>query len=105
MAVKYVDIREKVGEPKLTEKELAAIAYVEKFIDDFINKNFDNTPLFFDLNVINFQVVVDRGGDVNFKDTRKKLMTKELEKRYKDAGWEIGYSYDEYTNNWILKGK
>lgn len=103
MAIKYSEIKAVVENPNFDDKELAAIAHVEKFIDDRITKSFDNDSIYFDIQIIRFEKVCDRGGDLNFKDTRKKLMTKELERRFTDAEWEI--SYDEENFNWIIKGK
>lgn len=103
MAIKYSDIKAVVENPNFDDKELAAIANVEKFIDDRITNRFDNDSIYFDIQIIRFEKVSDRGADLNFKDTRKKLMTKELERRFTEAEWEI--SYDEENFYWIIKGK
>jgi hypothetical protein len=105
MAVKVSEIKAKVGEPVLNEKELASISIVEKYIDDYINANFDNESMGFDINIVQFRKTLSRGHNINFKDTRKKLMTKELERRFSEAEWRITIDHDSIYNTWILSPK
>ena len=103
MAVKYADIKAKIETKDFTPEELKAIEHVEKFIDDRINKNFDNSSLYFELSVINFERVPDRSGNADFKDTRRKIMRAEIDRRFIEAGWEI--SVDNENLSWKIKGK
>jgi hypothetical protein len=103
MAVKYADIKAKIETNNFTPEELQAINHVEKFIDDRINKDFDNSPLYFDLGIINFERVPDRGGNADFKKTRRKLMRAEIDRRFTEAGWKI--TVDNEDLHWQITGK
>jgi hypothetical protein len=103
MAVAYKDIKAKVETTEFTKEELKAIDHVESFIDKKINESFDNSPIYFDINTINFTCVPDRGGYADFKATRRRIMREEIDKRFTVAGWSISVDYDNL--HWIIQGK
>lgn len=103
MAVAYKEIKAKVETTEFTKEELKAIEHVESFIDKRINEVFDNSAIYFDLNIINFERVPDRGGNADFKSTRRRIMRDEIDKRFSAAGWKV--SIDGEGLYWIIQGK
>jgi hypothetical protein len=113
MAIKYKAISDKIKKGALTETELSVIEYVEKLIDQKIETSFDGNDVSIDLGLANFSY----NKEINPKTytipgIRKELMFKELEKRYRNAGWKatIVYGEDDGPNRpgqdyWVLSGK
>ena len=118
MAVKFEDVKKVINETQLNENELVIIARIENHIDKTIKEKFDNNTISFDTEVFEFNFNPDRPSQYSwdvFKDiktTRKKLMSKELIRRYEEAGWEVKLEYGEddgpnrpAINHYVLKGK
>ena len=118
MAVNFEDVKKVINETPLNENELVIIAKVEKHIDKKIMEKFDNNLISFETSVFDFNFNPDNPNQYSwdvFKDiksTRKKLMTKELIRRYEEAGWwvKLEHGEDDGPNRpaidyYILKGK
>lgn len=110
MAVKYKELKEKLEAEPLTLQELKYIDAAEKYIDDELTRRFDNSEIRIEMNVFDFNSIPKHTPMINdIKNTRKVIMRKELEKRFKDAGWDIkddpwdGHSSG--TDYVILSGK
>lgn len=114
MAIRFKEMKEQLETAPLTTEELSAIKEVEDYVDSEIKKQFGNTyGVSIDLNIADFSYNIGITKQLNFKQARKKLMQKELERRYKAAGWSIKTSYDDGLDGpnmsgpdyWILNGK
>jgi len=104
MALEFKNVKEKLETTPLTNEELEIISEVERFIDDKIESNFDNRPLYFNLSIVQFQLGLN-GRILIIKQTRRNLMYKELENRYLKAGWKVSIDDDQGNQDWILKGE
>lgn len=115
MAIKYQDIKEKLKTDPLTESELVLIRQAEEHIDSEIVKQFDGSYSYgevrINLGTAQFEwSPVTKTSLTNLKQSRKHLMFLELEKRYKEAGWDTKVKIDteggmNTCDYWILKGK
>ena len=118
MAVKYKELKKKIEEIPLNERELEVIKLIEAYIDSKLIEKFDNGPVSFGENLLRFKYNPANPHQVSWevfkdiKDTRKEIMTKELIERYDDAGWNIEYEYGEddgpnrpAMDYWVFKGK
>lgn len=115
MAINYKEIKEKLERAPLTPEEINLINEAEEYIDGEIVKNFGGSTygeIFVELQIPNFSYSPKQKKALNLKHTRATLMQKELEARYKKAGWKITISYDDGLDGpnmsgpdyWILKG-
>jgi hypothetical protein len=115
MAVKYDDVKRGISETPLNEHELSVIDKIEKFIDNKIETEFDNRPIYLATGIINFTFdpTTDKGWAFeDIKETRKSLMANELRRRYEDNGWQWKLEQGEddgpsrpAIDFWVLKGK
>jgi len=115
MAIKYKDIKKKLETDPLTESELVLICQAEEHVDSEIIRQFgerySHGEVEIHLGIAKFEwSPVTETSLTNLKEPRKHLMFRELEKRYKEAGWvtKIHIDTDGGMNScdyWILKGK
>ena len=114
MAVNYKDLKEKSKNSPLTSTELSIIDEVEKYIDKEIYRQYKSSgdQIYIDLCYVNFSY--KPGGAIqNLGYDRTSLMRKELEGRYKKAGWKMNVKMDDGLDGpnfsgpdyWILSGK
>jgi hypothetical protein len=96
MAVNAKELRKNLEEAPFSAEELNAINVVEKCIDEQIKRYYDGGPVSIDLCYFKFtwNPQDDKKG-WPFKDVRKRLMQRELEKRYEEAGWELKVHIDD----------
>ena len=113
MALKYVDLKKKLDETPLNEYEKARIDEVENYIDKEILKQFDKSiyrEISIDFAYPSFRYSPTTKSSISdLGVSRIPLMKKELENRFKSAGWEITYRMDDGTSMcgadyMILKG-
>ena len=96
MAIRYKDLKEPEVNNPLTSDELKAIDDVEKYIDEQIKKQWTNTyGVSIDLSIALFEYYPDLRRLTKFNVFRREKMQKELERRYKDAGWNIRVHIDD----------
>ena len=100
MAVTRKKIKEKFIESKkapLIKEELQYISEAEEYIDIELEKNFDNNQgTHIDLKIVDFSYSPIKKKPIDdVKSYRKVLMTRELKRRYKTAGWKITYHLDD----------
>jgi hypothetical protein len=118
MAVNYKDLKEKSQKSPLTESELAIIDSVEKYIDKEIHRQYKSSgnKIHIDLHYADFSYLPgskNHEGILNLGEDRVRLMRKELDGRYKKAGWKINTHLDDGLDGpnlsgpdyWILSGK
>ena len=110
MATKYKDAIEELYNSSLTDDELLLINKLEGYIDNQIRQYFTDEDIRINIEFVNFsEHYIDRVNYYTIKKPRRKLMRKELDKRYKTAGWNVeekkfgdgavGQTY------WVLTGK
>jgi hypothetical protein len=115
MAIKYKEIKNKLETDPLIESELVLIDQAEKYIDEQIVAQFGNSysygKISIDLCIARFNYSpVTKTTLSGIKEPRRNLMFKELERRYKQAGWETKFEMDteggmNSADYWTLKGK
>lgn len=113
MALQYKKVKDAIEKAPLTSEELKLIDSVEKFIDTEINTKFKGDEIFIDLTIAHFNYDMANHKSINLAEVRKNLMRKELEKRYKEAGWKVRLQFDDGLDGpnfsgpdyWILSGK
>lgn len=92
MAIKSKDVidayKKKMAEP-LNGAELEAVDAREAEIDSIILQKFKGEPVYVDLAYFNFSP-----NSFDYTE-RHNVMRKELEKRYKDAGWILKVELDD----------
>lgn len=99
MAIEFKKISEELNSAPLTQEELTIISRVERYIDSEIRSKFDGGTVYFETRVLDFEFNPDNpkqySGSVfnQIKNSRKKLMTEELKKRYEKAGWVWEYEH------------
>lgn len=119
MAVKFKDIydlKKKIDTAPLSEEELVVLAQVENYIDkeiveDYPKTEYNEVKIISSIPTFRFNPVTRISNDV--PSARRVVMQKELEKRYKEAGWTISYDLDDGLDGpnrsgpdyWVLKGK
>lgn len=108
MAIPYKEVYDKLTKEPLSNAELASIAEVEAFIDAKIEAGFRGDPMRIELNIADFSWnPISKMISTN-PTVRKKLMQRELEDRYRSAGWridtEIGEGLASGYDYWILEG-
>jgi hypothetical protein len=96
MAISAKELREKLETAEFSAAELNAIHIMESYIDKQIREKYDGGEVRIELSYFNFNwnPKDDRGG-WNFKNVRKRIMRKELENRYKEAGWSLKVHIDD----------
>jgi hypothetical protein len=112
MAIKFKDVKRKLGEGPLTTEELKMITKIEDYIDKKIMRVFDNDEVRVDLCIANFKYMPGEDKQINLKEARRLLMISELNSRYREAGWGITTHLDDGLDGpnmsgsdfWILKG-
>ena len=114
MALKYKDLRKKIDEAPLTKTQLSVVDSVERWIDsklsewDPINRVFS-----VELYYANFEYDPTTKTPFGFQESLRIKMSKELNKRYFDAGWIVDVEYDDGLDgpnfsgpdHWVLKAK
>lgn len=115
MAIKYKELKTKLETEPLTQEELTLIQEAEDYIDSEIKEQFPRSTygeVHIDLSYPNFTYSKKRGALMDSNSYRRSLMRKELEKRYKKAGWKIEVRLDDGLelnmsgpDYWVLKGK
>jgi hypothetical protein len=89
MAIKFEEVHnmyESEMNAPFCPEELSAIEEVEKQIDNKILKDFKRNPVYIDLQYTQFS---------QFAPRRAGLMSAELEKRYREAGWYCSIEFGE----------
>jgi hypothetical protein len=115
MAIKYKDIKSKLETDPLTNEELVLIRQAEEHIDSEIVKQFGEKYSYgqvkIHLGTAQFEwSPVTKTLLTNLKEPRRRVMFLELEKRYKEAGWDTKVDLDDEgsmnsADYWTLKGK
>lgn len=113
MAVNFKEINDELHNAPLSDVELTMINNVEVYIDKEILKKFTGSDVSIDLRIITFDYDPLYSKMIYLPDARKKLMRKELENRYKNAGWKFRVQMDDMLDGpnmsgpdlWILTGK
>lgn len=113
MAIKYKEVKDKIEKTPLTESELSIIKEAEDLIDFKIKREFKGGDISIELGTVNFNYKTNCNKlPGNIPDFRKQLMFKELERRFKAAGWKcvVMYGEDDGPNRpgidyWVLSGK
>jgi len=108
MAVNFKELNDRLKLSPLSDKELTAVANIERWIDSGIEKRFNGNELHFNLYMVQFKRTINDMG-TDWPDARRKLMYDELKARYERAGWlckeEIADSNDRYGQDYfVLKG-
>lgn len=98
MAISVKEVRkiqkEKEDAP-LTPEELSHIALVEKYIDEEVMKKSDQSDVYIFLYYVTMETDVVENKRTSFPDYRRNKMQKELESRYKAAGWRASLHLDD----------
>ena len=118
MAVKFKDVydlKKKIDTAPLSEEELKFLEEIENYIDSEIVDKYPKSlynEVRIDLCIPTFRynTVTKKASD--FRPSRQGVMQKELEKRYREAGWTIYYDLDDGLDGpnrsgadyWVLKG-
>jgi len=114
MAIKYKDLKRQLDNTPLSEYELKRIKDVEDYIDKEIVKQFDKSiykEITIDYSYAGFKYSPITKSSINdLGVSRIPLMKKEIELRFRAAGWEIAYRMDDgmsmYSGDYmLLKGK
>jgi len=113
MATKFKEVNDKLLKTPLTVEELKMVDEVEKFVDLEIKKQFKGGEVHIFLGTANFKYDIARKNVSELPYARQELMRKELDKRYKEAGWKISVHIDDGLDGpnmsgsdyWILSGK
>ena len=114
MALKYKDLKKKLDDTPLSEYELARIADVENYIDKEIVRQFDKSiyrEISIDFCYPNFTYSPTTKSSISdLGVSRIPLMKREIERRFRLAGWDITYRLDDGmsmcgADYMILKGK
>jgi hypothetical protein len=110
MAIKYDEIYSKVMDNEFSPLELKYIAEAEEYIDQEIVKQFgkSNFSVEIILSVPTFRWTPKSNKMIyDLMEVRKPIMYKEIENRYKNAGWDCDTRIDEYggmnsCDYWVL---
>ncbi len=110
MAVKFKDVKKKIESDVLTADEKNIIKNIEDWIDNIIIREFDNEPIEIHLPIADFTYNPFPEERSVLRRSRSKLMRKELDRRFNEAGWEvtirIGPPSDlNDLDFWVLTGK
>jgi hypothetical protein len=119
MAIEFKKLDNEIRNSPLSEEELSQISLVEKHIDRIILEEYKGDKVRIELNDVNFSKDIDPDYQNrtewkrnNRAGPRQVLMMRELESRYKKAGWKIGNKYSDPREGnmsgpdyWTLSGK
>ena len=107
MAINYKDLKNKLETDPLTEEELQWIQDAEDFIDASIMEHFGNPyyDVSIDEAVVKFNWSPKDKKEIKVRSARRGVMYKELENRYRKAGWTIAWSNDIDCNYATFRGK
>lgn len=107
MAIKYIDLKNKLDNDPLTELELTTVQAVEDWIDDEIRKTFGKTyyEAWIDKSIVTFNWNPAIKKHIDVKEPRRHAMRKELERRYTEAGWKIEWPDDIDNTHVKFKGQ
>jgi hypothetical protein len=109
MAVKKEEILNEYISKPLSVKEFEVVSIVEKLIDEEIKNQISvgEKIIYIELDWLNFNYEVE--GIKITSDMRPNKMKDELERRYRESGWEIRVEYDDGldgnlsgTDYWVL---
>ena len=112
MAIKYKDLKAKLEDPTLSKEELEFIDRAENYIDDEIRQKFKGSEVYIPLQVAKFTWDPIKKKVIELPQARTIIMSKELESRYKKAGWKMKIHSDDGRDGpnmsgpdyWILSG-
>lgn len=116
MAVKFNELYSRVYQTPLNAEELKQVDRIEKWIDEEIQKQYKGgKEVSIDLQIANFKfdpITKDYFAYSKFADPRRDMMRKELDRRYKEAGWKIRVEIDDGLDGpnrsgpdyWVLIG-
>jgi hypothetical protein len=95
MAVKKEEILNEYISKPLSVKEFEVVSIVEKLIDEEIKNQISvgEKIIYIELDWLNFNYEVE--GIKITSDMRPNKMKDELERRYRESGWEIRVEYDD----------
>ena len=113
MAVEFKKLNDKLEKAPLTPEELKMVDNVEAYIDKIIIEKFKGGEVSITLSIPNFEYNIGIMKVSDLPSARQSLMRKELDKRYKQAGWKITLHIDDGLDGpnmsggdyWILSGK
>jgi hypothetical protein len=113
MALKHKELSDKLKKDPLTTYESNVIDEVETYIDSEIQRQFTGRDVRIDLLIPHFDYDPVKKEVRKLSQPRKDVMRKELDKRYRKAGWKITIEYDDGLDGpnmsgpdlWILSGK
>lgn len=113
MAIKYKDLKAKLEDPTLSKEELELIDRAENYIDDEIRQKFKGGEVYIPLQVAKFTWDPIKKKVIELPSARTTIMSKELESRYKKAGWKMKIHLDDGLDGpnmsgpdwWILSGR
>ena len=111
MAVKIKELKDKIFKSPFTDEELTQIDKIEKWIDEKLKKDYNGDEVYILLSIAEFKYDPIANISDYAYNPRKQIMKKELEKRYKSAGWKIDTHIDDGLDGpnmsgqdyWILK--
>lgn len=113
MALEYKKLNDKLENTPLTLEELKMVDKVEGYIDKQITKHFKGYEVKIELVIVDFKYDIDIEKISNLPDARKYSMRKEIDKRYKEAGWKVSVEIDDGLDGpnmsgpdyWVISGK
>lgn len=112
MAITFKEATERLNDQILSVEEKDVFSSIEKYVDKEILRTFDNSEVCIDFDIFEFQWHPSEDRHLaEFKPTRKSIMSKQLMKKYKDAGWnvELINNAGQYENQskqfYLLTGK
>lgn len=114
MAVKYKDLKKKDESTPLLQSEYEMIDNLEKWIDERLNEwdtDTYNQTFSIELCYAEFNYWPITNAPISLKPSSRLKMKKELNRRYKEAGWIVSVEYDDMldgpnfagTDYWTLK--
>ncbi len=113
MARRFKEAKDKLNNEPLSTKELSIVAEIEGYIDKEIFTKFNGDSVSIDLVIANFVYNPISKQTNELLEPRRNLMRKELDKRYKLAGWKVKVVYDDMLDGpnmsgpdlWVISGK
>jgi hypothetical protein len=111
MAINFLDLKQKLDDAPLNDVELELIKDVEDYIDKKIIDEYDKSiygTIDIDIAYVNFNYSPKTKRSMSLGVSRVPKMSKELKRRYKEAGWVITYRSDDGMNGgdyMVLKGQ
>ena len=115
MAIKFKEVYDKVYNTPLTTEEIKQVDRLEAWIDEEIKRRYKGgLEVAIELSIVNFKYdPITKATHYGNTSPRHELMRKEIEKRYKNAGWKIKVEIDDGLDGpnrsgpdyWVLVGK